>query len=453
MKKTLAFFLVILLAITNLACDFASTSKDQWTAASSLMPGGTAFTNANVVRDLVVYKGTIYAATLGGMVTWKLDDGGMTKYTPQDGMGHVSATSIAFCEIPQPRIIVGTQNGISVFDPAGSTWVNELVFPDDSYVNKLKIDRLYCDKPNNRLLIGYSGLGVYDLKTGDFQRFTKDQGLLWDAVTDITVKGKEIWIANGYKGIAQISNGKVKAYSAAEGMADEHTFSLAFAKDGTLWVGGSAGIQSFKGGKWTLYGSESKAKLTDVNEIEVNPDGKIWAATLPWGTGRLCQFNPKTAVCDVDFKEAENRGIYALALADKGIPVYGTDKGVYIFEKDTAKAFKTSDRLATNFIDSFAAAPDGKLWVGTDGGIQVLDPQNRKKNGQRTARMIFPRWAAVGQKDLLLLKMVQSGWRSPTAVPPAIKRVYGRLSRISIPSMLLLSITRAGHGSATIVRE
>jgi ligand-binding sensor domain-containing protein len=76
----------------------------------------------------------------------------------------------------------------------------------------------------------------------------------------------------------------------------------------------------------------------------------------------------------VDYKEMDKQGIFALTLAENGTPIYGTEKGVYVFESGAAKPFKTGDKLATNYVDSFATARDGKLWVGTDGGIQVLDP-------------------------------------------------------------------------------
>ena len=60
---------------------------------------------------------------------------------------------------PEPRILVGTLSGISIFDPASGQWDQTQLFPEDDYVNTSKISRLYCDQANNRLLIGYSGLG------------------------------------------------------------------------------------------------------------------------------------------------------------------------------------------------------------------------------------------------------------------------------------------------------
>lgn len=344
--------------------------------ASGLEPGWYAFTNANVARDIVVYKGVIHAATLGGLITWRLDSGYSMRYTPLDGMGHVSANAIAYCEIPQPRILVGTQRGISAYDPNTGLWPNDLTIPADNLLDNLKITRLYCDQANKRLLIGYEGFGILDLESGAFQRFTQKEGLLWNAVTDITVNGKDIWFASGYKGITQISNGQVKTYSAADGMPDERASALAFAKDGTLWVGASSGLQSFKGGKWTLYGKDTPAKLSDINELEIAPDGKMWVATAPLGAGRLCQFNPQTGACDVEISDPDKQAILGLALDENGNPVYVTSQGVNLVQDGQVKAFQTEDALASNFVDSFATAPDGKLWVGTDGGINIIDPAN-----------------------------------------------------------------------------
>lgn len=405
MKKFIPFGILILLLLTSLACNFGArpaveptpvetdacclnepeVNLDEPTQApaganpaqaSGLQPGRYAFTNANVVRDLVIYKGVIHAATLGGLVTWRLDSGYSMRYTPLDGMGHVSATSIVYCEIPEPRILVGTLAGISVYDPNTGLWDEKLAFPAESRVDVSKIERLYCDQANNRLLIGYSGLGVFNWTTAEFQRFTSSEGLLWDSVSDIAVSGKDIWIASGYKGIAQISNGKITTYSAANGMPDERAYALAIAKDGTLWIGASSGLISYKSGQWVYYDADSPAKLNDVHSIEIAPDGKIWAATLPLGIGRLCQFDPDEAACAVDFKEMDNQGIFALALTESGAPVYGTGKGVYLFENGAAKAFKTDDQLASNYVDSFASAPDGMLWVGTDAGLHLIDPAN-----------------------------------------------------------------------------
>lgn len=352
------------------------TVKVPVTLSSGQQPGWYSYTDANDVRDLIIRDGVIYAATLGGMVAWRLDSGESIQFTPMDGMEHVSANAIVYCEIPEPRILVGTLTGISEYDPTTDQWQHNLEFPEESYIDSSKINHLYCDQANDRLLIGYSGLGVLDLTNGDFLRYTEEDGLLWDSISDIAVYGKDIWIANGYKGVSRISNGQITNFSEEQGMPDNYANTLAFDQAGTLWVGASGGLISFKSGQWKLYDSESPANLNSIYSLEITPDGKIWAATLPFGTGRLCQFNPGDATCVQDFLDVDSQGINTLTLTAEGIPVYGTNKGVYLYENGAVTSLKTEDQLASNFIDSYASTPDGKLWVGTDAGIQLIDLQN-----------------------------------------------------------------------------
>ncbi len=424
MKKIALYFLVLILVSTSLACNLGGKTdtqdetnvninespenaaqqntnelepsqqapleqenpteevEPQASLASGVQPGMYAFVNSNVVRDVTVYNEVIYAATLGGLVTWRLDSGYSMQYTPLDGMGHISANSITFCEIPQPRILVGTLTGISIYDPSTGLWEKDTLTPADSKISTSRIERLFCDQANNRLIVGYHGVGILDLNSGEFQRYTTNEGLLWNAVTDIAVNGQDIWIASGYKGIAQIANGTVTTFNLDNGMPDERAYALEFANDGTLWVGASSGIMAYKSGQWTMYGSESNARLSDINEIEISSEGNIWAATAPLGIGRLCQFNPSTATCDTDYQERDSQGILALTLTDTGMPVYGTRMGVYKFSDNEADPQKTSDQLASNYVDSFALGADGSLWIGTDGGVHVIDPANPEEEWQ-----------------------------------------------------------------------
>lgn len=343
---------------------------------SNLSPGSYAFTNANVIRDVAVLDQFAYAATLGGMVAWNWEDGTSNKYTPLDGMGHVSATSITACNIPAPRILVGTLRGISSFDPATGKWAADSILPADSKLTTSKITRLFCDQANNRLLIGSTGLGILDLATRELELINKQNGLLWEEVQDITVAGKDIWIANGYKGISRISGSTVTNFSQENGMPDERTAAIALAPDGTVWAGGSTGLMSFKNGKWTLFGRDTDAKLTDINEVEVSADGNLWVATASLGGGRICLFNPVNGTCESEFKEKIIQPILALTLINDDTALFGTSQGLSIFDGATLNSLQTGDQLISNYVDSFSQSPQGELWVGTDSGMHVLDPLN-----------------------------------------------------------------------------
>ncbi len=340
---------------------------------SGLVSGWYAYVNSNVVRDVLAHEGRIYAATLGGLVVRQPESGYGRHYTPLDGMGHVSSHALAACEIyGEERIVVGTLHGLSLFDPQTGMWDGGSITPEESQVTANKVTRLYCDRDQRWLLIGYRGLGVLDIDGGEFARFTTDEGLSWNGVSDIAVRGAEIWVASGYNGLTQIVGDQVTVYDAAAGMPDERAHALAFAPDGTLWVGGSQGLMKYSGGEWTLY-----EEVKEINEIEIAADGSVWVATAPLGAGRLCRFDPQAGSCVADYRDTEGQAMLSLALDPQGRAIYGTNRGLYIFDESTGSAtpyVNQNDQLATNFVDAIATAPDGSLWIGTDGGLQLLDP-------------------------------------------------------------------------------
>ena len=354
----------------------ASVEAGQESAPAAESSGGIAsgryvYTNQNVVRDLVEKDGIIYAATLGGLTIWDMSTNTMVP-VPTVGMGHISANAVAYCEIPEPRILVGTLKGVSVFDPAAGQWEQRDLFPEDSYISTNEIDRIYCDQANNRILVGYAGLGVLDMNTGAFQHYTSQDALLWNAVADIAVNGQDIWIATGYKGVSKISNGQVTNFTEAEGMQDEGADALAFTSDGTLWVGTGSGLIAYNGSVWELYESD----LSSINEIEVISDSSFWVTTASWGGGRLCEFDIASASCVQDFEDVDYAIISALTTTPMSEPIYGTSEGISVLKSGASalEQLKTSDKLVTNYVDALAVGPDGMLWVGTDGGVQVLDP-------------------------------------------------------------------------------
>lgn len=351
-------------------------------AVSSISSGRYVYTNRNVIRDLVEKDGVVYAATLGGLTAWQLDTGKLIQTIPTEGMGHISANAVAYCEIPEPRILVGTLEGVSIFDFNTTQWEQRELFPADSNLANYRIERLYCDQANHRLIVGYSGVGILDLNNGEFLHYTDKDGLLWNSVTDITVQGNDIWVASGYKGIAKISDGKITTFSAENGMPDEKASAIEFSADGTLWVGANSGLMSYKNGTWKMFGADSPAKLASINELAMAPAESLWVATAPLGSGKLCLYNTASATCDQEITSPDGMPILALTTNETSFAIFGTGKGIFLDDNGKAQPLKTDDRLTSNFVDALAIAPDGMLWVGTDNGIQALDPANPQQEWQ-----------------------------------------------------------------------
>jgi|GEM_PF-861775 len=353
-------------------------------AAGFAFPSGRyPYTNPNAARDVLVYDGVVYVATLGGAAVWEvsptLEDGYATIYTPLDGLSHVSTNALALCDVPvadggrATRIILGTLTGLSFYDPMTGDWDATSITPPESNVQTAKIDRLYCDTANNRLLIGYSGLGILDLETGAWTRFTDKEGLSWNGVSDIAVTGRDIWVASGYNGISRISDGRVTVYDESNGLPNKRANALAVGPDGALWVGTSGGLARLKDDQWSFYAAQDVAGLADIRRLALANDGTLWVGTASIGGGNLCHFDPAAGKCVETLKDAN--GVLGLTIYHNGAPLWVNNTGLYAWVEGQKSTLVVGGVMpATNFVDSFAFAPDGSLWVGTDGGIHRLDP-------------------------------------------------------------------------------
>lgn len=372
------YYTAVLASVTFSELTSLSQPTEDVPSGLNLAPGWYVYSNANAVRDLAVVDGKLYAATTGGVTVWDLQTPGrVDKYTTLDGLAHISNYAIEPCALPQALLLSGSLQGLSFFDPQSKRWTtNAISLPEDSRVAANKVTNLLCDVANDRLLIGYSGLGVYNLNDGSFVRYTTKQGLSWDGVSDVAVNGEEIWVASGYNGVAQIRNGQVTVHNKASGLSNETAFSV-LARDGVVWVGTAGSLERFANGQWTAYTSKTTPNLPgSVQHMALAADGTLWLASAPLvGAGQLCQFDPKTASCLRSYQDAAGDAIMALTLDEQGRPIYGTERGIFLLDGEQVTAFVLpEERLVSNSVSALAQDAEGKLWVGAGAAIQRLDP-------------------------------------------------------------------------------
>lgn len=336
------------------------------------------YTNANVMNDLAQYNNLIFAGGPGGLVAWEIGSGIPRKFTTLDGLRHISINALEVCNLPDPRLVIAHDLGVDLFNLTTSEFT-PLTLPGESAPLTVKVNELYCDQANNRLLLGYDGVGVYDFGADAYTRYTRDNGLSWNGVSGLAVIGKDIWVLTGYNGANVIKpDGKVTLYDEAGGMPSQRAYAAAQTKDGTIWVGASKGLLSFKGGKWALI----EGLPGEINNLFAAPDGTLWFSTYPIGTGKLCQFDPAAGKCAQLFEYPRDGIVNFALIGETGqapqLIFYGTRQGLQLVKpgSDKPEAWLIADdnRLASNFVSSMTLDSGNRLWVGTGGGINVLDP-------------------------------------------------------------------------------
>jgi signal transduction histidine kinase/ligand-binding sensor domain-containing protein len=88
-----------------------------------------------------------------------------------------------------------------------------------------------------------------------------------------------LWIGFGSGGISQLSHGRLKNYSPAEGAPNGGILSIVEDRNGAIWAGGSYGFGKFENGKWRRVGEDLGYPAPGLQTLLVDHRGNLWVAT------------------------------------------------------------------------------------------------------------------------------------------------------------------------------
>ncbi|WP_242693372.1 hybrid sensor histidine kinase/response regulator transcription factor [Sabulibacter ruber] len=176
--------------------------------------------------------------------------------------------------------------------------------------------------------------------------------------------------------------------------------SLLLDKDQNLWIGTYlGGLNKFDGQKFTRYKREGQDALSlgndNVWELFQDSKGRIWMGTM---RGGLQQIDPHTGKFKPYHRTAGQAGIEALYVATiaedtKGRLWVGGDIGVEVLDLATNKLvqFQNDPRnprsLSSNTVLSILQDSRENIWVGTNEGLNLFNPKTNsfrlftKENG------------------------------------------------------------------------
>ncbi len=172
--------------------------------------------------------------------------------TGRDGSSINSIWGICLAEY-EDKILIGTYQGLSVYDTTNDTFTNYECDNDDTTTLSHNWVNCFCIDAQKRIWVGTNaGLDLFDIKTGKFTTYDTDCGLLSDAVQGMASDDKTglLWVATA-KGITKFSPEKGRAlrtYLNSDGLLADNFMLRAAHKDytGTMYFGVSNGFTYFK---------------------------------------------------------------------------------------------------------------------------------------------------------------------------------------------------------------
>lgn len=237
------------------------------------------------------------------------------------------------------------------------------------------------------------GLYYYDLKNQDILSATQALGsatllpspflegfIHRNQITYLSTLGKDIhWDATNRQLILGRANYPFlwqfapKKGASIQLLSNKRTYAIAKSKDGTIWLGHSDGLGSYKNNTYTFH--KEVGLLDDVNiwDIEVDPQDIVWIGTDGFG---LVAYNGKEA-----FLIAGTEGdiIQDVFVEDEKSIWIATNEGVKQIHKEVAlnksfviKVLDTNTGLVTREANC-VIADDQYIFVGTNDGLTRIN--------------------------------------------------------------------------------
>jgi len=285
-------------------------------------------------------------------------------------------------------------------------------------VGNSNVKSIYIDGKD--VWVGTSG-GVirYNTATDDFRFFDQKDGLLSKGIFNIGKLDGRIVVGTygGGMSLFDKASNRWDNYNVPNGLADAFVYKVLKASNGDTWIATWSGANRIRGGdlndrsKWDVYTVENtKGGLPNdwVYSLAEGKDGEMWFATeggparfkngkwQHWKVGapyEKIKNDPKFGVDPAKFSEHHAQQAREMGLAGKsgagaynpnyivsmvvdsdGVVWCGTwGGGLARFDGKSWRNYTMADGLPGNLIFMLNRDPSGKLWIGTNNGVAVMD--------------------------------------------------------------------------------
>ena len=269
-------------------------------------------------------------------------------------------------QTPDGYIWVGTDEGVSRFDG-----VNFFSLGPQEGFQGGPIQTLFGDS-RGALWIGSVNDGLSCWQGGRLSRFTMNDGLPSHSITALAEDGDgRIWVGT-QSGLLTCQNGRLGALPGAEVFLGKSVTTIFRDPNGTMWVGvNGAGVFSYQGNQFVpLRDPALDSLLQDPHCLLVDHQGRIWI-----GAGDafvLCRDGNQWRRFGMPRHLAVHY-INTLAEAPDGTVWAGSvGEGLFEFKSGKLMAVNASSGLSDNLVEALLVDREGKLWIGTHGGLNRL---------------------------------------------------------------------------------
>jgi ligand-binding sensor domain-containing protein/signal transduction histidine kinase len=249
--------------------------------------------------------------------------------------------------------------------------------------------------------VGTNGAGAIRIQPQGSRTYTSKDGLTSDTVLALASGGArpdDLWVGTP-DGLNVLENGRWRAFTSADGLADDLVRSLVVARDGAVWIGSRHGVTRWKDSKSTILAKAQGLGSDLVGPMLQDESGDLWIGTAG-GLARLHAGKLRNyTVADglpgdtITSLEASSGGGFWVGTAEHGLARWdgsrffsfsgdaAIPREIYgLLEDDAGSLWLTSDhgifRIPIADLERFQANPKSDVAVvpfGTADGLPTVD--------------------------------------------------------------------------------
>lgn len=297
------------------------------------------------------------------------------------------------------------QNGALFADSTMKTWFAPLkggLFQfKENEIGEIKIDGIDKDVvysitgSANDLWIGRQRGGLTHLRLDApnviSKTYTPADGLAQNSVyTVFQSSDSAVWAGTLSGGASRFKDGKFTNYTTADGLAANAVSAITETADKTIWFGTSNGLSSFSKNTWRSFTLKDGLPANTVNCLSAQKAGGLWIGTakgLGFFADNRFRFFSDISILPADaiLGLAEDRdGFLWIATSHRILRIAAAKLLGGNFSESDAREFSIADGLlgldGVKRSGSLIADEKGRIWVSTNYGISMADPQRINEN-------------------------------------------------------------------------
>lgn len=326
-------------------------------------------------------SGALWMGTSKGLCRY--DGAFLEIYGLEQGLPNIDIISLT--RDNHGRIWVGTKTGQTfILDEKNETIEHlEKLFPSWAGQNF----SIYQDD-QGLIWISELGMGVfiYDPETKIIKHLRAESGLVNDRTVVIAQDNEGFYWITTLDGISILDLEKNKIMTFKEEQGLHSNFSPAFlrTRSGEIWLGQNGGISILNPEKNTLrFLSIDKLPLNEeageiISTLFEDSSGKIWMGT---GSNLVLSFDPELNEVERFFIVKDLQSPVFNFFEDREGQIWVADDfaKTSVINTKTGKvgSFSSSNGLGNGGVWSTIETRDGKIWTGTNNGINIYDPETK----------------------------------------------------------------------------